>query len=181
MKMHFLPQNALSKSFDKLRRNGNRLISSVAHSKGHLNLPNPLTALWNERNQLVQSFAKAILTAVLLFSVNAFAETAEDEWQNTVLTETTIKKIQASKYDYKKCIGENMQKPAFLDMDSRKATEEIIKQCEPVLSKVREVYLAQKVPGVLADRHLRQIRIQTTRNALQGMIFAQAARKAGQP
>jgi hypothetical protein len=117
----------------------------------------------------------------LLVSFAALAEQAKDEWQNTVLTDATIKKIQESKYEYKKCVGEQMQKPAYLDMDSRKATDEIMKQCEPVLGKIREIYLAEKVPGVIADRHLRQIRTQITRNALQGLMFAQAARKAGQP
>lgn len=117
----------------------------------------------------------------LLVSFTALAEQAKDEWQNTVLTDATIKKIQESKYEYKKCVGEQMQKPAYLDMDSRKATDEIMKQCEPVLGKIREIYLTEKVPGVIADRHLRQIRTQITRNALQGLMFAQAARKAGQP
>lgn len=117
----------------------------------------------------------------LLISASVAAEKASEEWQNTVLTDATIKKIQESRYGYKKCVGEQMQKPAYLDMDSRKATDEIIKQCEPVLGKIRGVYLAEKVPGVIADRHLRQMRIQVTRNALQGLIFVQAARKAGQP
>lgn len=117
----------------------------------------------------------------LLISTSALAEPANEEWQNTVLTDATIKKIQEAKYEHKKCVGEQMQKPAYLEMDSRNATDEIIKQCEPALAKIREIYLAEKVPGTIADRHLRQIRIQITRNALQGLIFAQAARKAGQP
>lgn len=112
----------------------------------------------------------------LFISATAFAEQASDEWQSTVLTEATIKKIQESKYDYKKCVSEQMQKPAYLEMDSRKATDEIMKQCEPTLAKIREVYLAEKVPGVIADRHLKQIRIQTTRKALENLIFAQAAK-----
>ena len=74
-----------------------------------------------------------------------------------------------------------MQKPAYLNMDSRNATDEIIKHCEPVLAKIREVYLAEKVPGIIADRHLRQMRMQITRNVLQGLMFEQASRKAGQP
>jgi hypothetical protein len=126
-------------------------------------------------------FPSSLLFGALLFSVAVAAEKANEEWQNTTLTDATIKKIQESRYEYKKCIGQQMQKPAYLDMDSRKATDEIIKQCEPVLAKIREVYLAEKVPGVVADRHLRQMRIQVTRNALQGLMFAQAARKAGQP
>jgi hypothetical protein len=126
-------------------------------------------------------FSSILLVSTLLFSVTATAEKAAEEWQNTTITDATIKKIQESKYEYKKCVGEQMQKPAYIKMDSRNATDEIIKYCEPVLSKIREVYLAEKVPGVIADRHLRQIRMQITRNALQGLMFEQAARKAGQP
>jgi len=55
-----------------------------------------------------------------------------------------------------------------------------MKQCESVLSQMREVYLAEKVPGIIADRHLKQMRMQTTRNVLQGMMFGEAARKSGQ-
>jgi hypothetical protein len=126
-------------------------------------------------------FPIAMLVAALLMPMSAVAEKANEEWQNTVLTDATIKKIQESKFEYKKCIGEQMQKSSYKDMDSRKATDEIIKQCEPTLSKMREVYLAEKVPGVMADRHLRQMRIQLTRKVLQEMIFAQASRNAGQP
>lgn len=122
-----------------------------------------------------------IFLIAISLSTYAIAESTNDEWQNTTLSDSTIKKIQAAKYEYKKCVGEKMQKPAYLDQDSRKATDEIIKQCEPVLANIRAVYLAEKVPGVIADRHLRQIRIQITRNVLQELMFAQAARKAGQP
>ena len=73
-----------------------------------------------------------------------------------------------------------MQRPVHLEQGSRQATEEIMRQCEPLLSQMREIYLAEKVPGVIADRHLKQIRMQTTRNALQGMMFSEAARKSGQ-
>jgi hypothetical protein len=118
---------------------------------------------------------------VLLFTVTVTAEEANDEWQNTTLSDTTIKKIQQSRYEYKKCVGTQMQKPAYLELDTRKATEEIMKQCEPVLGEIREVYAAEKIPTALADRHLKQIRIQTTRSAIQNLIFEQAARKAGQP
>jgi hypothetical protein len=121
------------------------------------------------------------LLIALLFSASAVAEKTSEEWQNTAISDATITKIQEAKYEYKKCVGEQMQKSAYLDMDSRKATDEIIKLCEPMLGKMREVYLAEKVPGVMADRHLRQIRIQTTRKLLQELIFAQAGRSAGQP
>ncbi len=126
-------------------------------------------------------FPIAVLLASLCISASAAAEQASEEWQNTVLSDAVIKKIQESNYEYKKCVGEQMQKPTYKDIDSRKATDEIIKQCEPVLSKMRETYLAEKVPGAIADRHLRQMRIRITRKVLQEMIFAQASRNAGQP
>jgi hypothetical protein len=114
----------------------------------------------------------------LLFAGNILAEESGDTWQNTTIPEGTIKKVQAAKLDYHKCVAEKMQKMANQDIDSRKATEEVIKQCETVLSKMREVYLAEKVPGEIADRHLRQLRIKTTRFALQEIMFNQANRKA---
>ena len=123
----------------------------------------------------------ALLFTSLLFLAVAKAETSADEWQNTTISDATIKKIQEAKYEYKKCISEQMQKPAYLDLDSRKATEEILKLCEPMLGKMRETYLTEKIPAIMADRHLRQVRVQTTRKLLQEMIFAQAGRAAGKP
>lgn len=121
------------------------------------------------------------LLLALLFSLSAVAEPSTDEWQNTSLSDETIKKIQESRFEYKKCVGSQMQKPEYVQMDTRKATEEITKQCEPTLAKIREVYLAEKLPGAIADRHLRQIRTQTTRKVLQNLMYEQASRSAGQP
>ena len=124
---------------------------------------------------------KKILFLILLLSAGtAFSDDVKNEWHNTTLSEATIEKIQAAKYEYKKCVSDEMQKPAYQQQDSRNATEAIIKQCEPVLAKMREVYTDAKVPGVIADRHLKQMRMQTTREALQGMMFSEAARKTDQ-
>lgn len=123
---------------------------------------------------------KLFFLTMLLSAVTAFADDAKNEWHNTVLTESTMKKIQEAKYNYKKCAVEEMKKPAYQQLESRRATESLIKQCEPVLAKMREVYTEEKVPGVVADRHLKQTRIQTTRAVLQELMFAEAARKAGQ-
>ncbi|MGZ4969379.1 MAG: hypothetical protein ACXV8O_10890 [Methylobacter sp.] len=123
---------------------------------------------------------KILFLTVLLSVTNAFAEDAKNEWQNTTLSDATIKKIQDAQYQYKTCVSGEMQKPAYQEQDTRKATETIMKQCESVLSQMREIYLAEKVPGTIADRHLKQMRMQTTRNVLQGMMFSEAARKSGQ-
>jgi len=123
---------------------------------------------------------KILFLTVLLSAATAFADDAKNEWHNTTLSDATIKKIQDAKYQYKKCVSDEMQKAAHQEQESRHATEEIMKQCESVLSQMREVYLAEKVPGIIADRHLKQMRMQTTRNVLQGMMFGEAARKSGQ-
>jgi hypothetical protein len=123
---------------------------------------------------------KILCLAALLLATNSYAEQSKSEWQNTTISEATIAKIQAAKYEYKKCVSDEMQKPAYSSQESRAATEVIIKQCEPVLTKMREVYLAEKVPEVIADRHLKQMRLQTTRDVLQNMMYAEAARQSGQ-
>ena len=123
---------------------------------------------------------KILFLTVLLLSATAFADDAKNEWHNTTLSDGTIKKIQDTQYQYKKCVAAEMQKPAYQQQESRKATEAIIKQCESVLTQMREIYLTEKVPGIIADRHLKQMRMQTTRNVLQGMMFDEAARKSGQ-
>ncbi|MGR8998460.1 MAG: hypothetical protein ACU88J_05370 [Gammaproteobacteria bacterium] len=122
---------------------------------------------------------KILFLSLLLSAGTAFSDDAKNEWHNTTLSDATIEKIQAAKYEYKKCIGEEMQKSTYQALESRKATDAIIKKCEPVLAKMREVYTDAEVPVVIADRHLKQIRIQTTREALQGMMFSEAARKSG--
>ncbi len=122
---------------------------------------------------------KILCLVALLAATNIYAEASKDDWQNTTISEATIEKIQAAKYDYKKCVSDEMQKTDYAKQESRAATEVIIKQCETVLSKMREIYTDEKVPEVIADRHLKQMRLQTTRDVLQNMMYAEAARAAG--
>ena len=122
---------------------------------------------------------KILFLSLLLSAGTAYSDDAKNEWHNTTLSDATIEKVQAAKYEYKKCVGGEMQKLAYQQQDSRNATDAIMKQCEPVLAKMHEIYTDAKVPGVIADRHLKQMRMQTTREALQGMMFSEASRKAG--
>lgn len=125
---------------------------------------------------------KQFLIIALLFCSGAtFAKEkeSESEWNSSSISEEVIKKIQQAQYHYKACVVEEMQKPVYSQQESRRATEAIIKKCEPTLSKMRSEYLEVKVPEVIADRHLRKIRIQTTRKLLQEMMFQEAARKSG--
>ena len=123
---------------------------------------------------------KFLFSLLLLSATTAMAEDTKNEWINTTLTDGTIEKVQTAKYAYKKCVSDEMQKSTYQQQDTRNATEAIIKQCEPILAKIRDVYLDAKVPGVISDRHLKQLRMQTTREALQGMMFSEATRKSGQ-
>ncbi|MCK4842936.1 MAG: hypothetical protein KAT04_13830 [Methylococcales bacterium] len=124
---------------------------------------------------------KHVLFLVLLtISSLALANDPKNEWHTTTLTDDTIKKIQQSQYQYKKCVTDEMQKKGYLKIESRSATDAIIKQCEKVLAKMRQVYLDAKVPGVIADRHLKKMRISITRRVLKQLMFAQAALRAGQ-
>ncbi|MEI8236028.1 MAG: hypothetical protein WCG11_02520 [Methylococcaceae bacterium] len=120
---------------------------------------------------------KLFLLPLMLFSVTLFAEpSTNDDWENSTISDATIKKIQESKYVYKKCVADEMQKATYQTQESRKATEAIVKQCESVLAKMRDVYITEKVPEIIADRHLKQMRLQTTRLVLQDMMFNEAAR-----
>ena len=121
---------------------------------------------------------KILFLALLMSAGTAFSDDAKNEWHSTTLSDATIEKIQAAKYEYKKCVGSEMQKPAYQQQDTRNATDTIMKQCESALAKMRKVYTDAEVPGVIADRHLKQMRMQTTREALQGMMFSEAARKS---
>ena len=120
---------------------------------------------------------KLFLLPLMLFSVTLFAEpSTNDDWENSTISDATIKKIQESKYVYKKCVADEMQKATYQTQESRKASEAIVKQCESVLAKMRDVYITEKVPEIIADRHLKQMRLQTTRLVLQDMMFNEAAR-----
>ena len=109
------------------------------------------------------------------------AEEAKDEWNETTLNEETIGKIQHAQFTYKKCVVDTMQKPEFSKLESRNATDAIIKLCEPTLAEMRKEYTEVGVPGVIADRHLKKLRIQVTRSLLQELMYAEAAKAAGKP
>lgn len=124
----------------------------------------------------------ALIAALLILSQLAFAEESnKDEWNETTLSEETIQKIQKAQFTYKKCVVDAMKNPDFAKLESRNATDAVIKQCEPTLAEMRKVYTDAEVPGIVADRHLKKMRIQVTRNVLQELMYVEAAKKAGQP
>lgn len=122
-----------------------------------------------------------LFVALILVAGLVGAEEAKEEWNETTLKDETIQKIQQAQFTYKKCVVDTMQKPEYAKMESRNATDAIIRLCEPTLAEMRKVYIDAEVPGVIADRHLKKMRIQVTRNLLQELMYAEAAKKAGMP
>lgn len=108
------------------------------------------------------------------------AAESEQQWHESALSDEVIHKIQQAQYTYKKCVSDAMRKPEAAALDSRHGTDAVIRACEPVLGDIRKVYLDNNVPPTVADHHLKKMRIQVTRNVLQELMYAEAAKKAGQ-
>lgn len=119
--------------------------------------------------------------ALILVAGLARAEEATEEWNATSLKDETIQQIQQGQFKYKKCVIDEMKKPEYAKLESRQGTDAIIKTCEATLGEMRKIYTDADVPGVIADRHLKKLRIQVTRSLLQELMYAEAAKKAGMP
>lgn len=119
---------------------------------------------------------RLLFLALLISSNFVFAKDTKNEWNTTVLTNTIIKKIQRTQFQYKKCVSLELQKMA--KAKAKSSTDTVIKNCEKVLARMRQVYLDAKVPVVIADRHLKKMRIEMTRRAIKKLMFAAAARQA---
>ena len=100
-------------------------------------------------------------------------------WNGSNLSDATIKKVQEAKYNYTQCVYKEAQKTGYQKIDSRVATDAVIKQCEPDLAQIREIFINDGVPEIIADRFLKKTRINVTRKILQSLMFAEASRKAG--
>ncbi len=119
-----------------------------------------------------------LMSLLAAFQASA-AEDQSNQWQATTLSDTTIKQVQQAKYKYMQCITREMQNAAYVGMDSRTATDKVMKKCESSLSNIRTVFSAEKVPATISDRYLKKTRTETARKILQQLMFAEAARKMG--
>ncbi|MCF7970623.1 MAG: hypothetical protein K9L22_05595 [Methylococcaceae bacterium] len=126
---------------------------------------------------------KALLFALCVLSLPVLAaETAQPSgatWNGSELSEATIKQVQADKHSYTQCIYKEAQKQGYQKIDSRVATDAVMKQCEKELSKIRSTFIDSGVPAIITDRFLKKTRIEMTRKILKSLIFAEAARKSG--
>jgi hypothetical protein len=121
-----------------------------------------------------------LMLIILLHAGLLLATDNKHEWNASVLTDAVIKKIQQSQSQYKKCVIKEMQEPDYSEQETRQATVNIIKYCESQLAKMRQVYLDANIPQGTADRHLKKMRIQITRQLLNELMFRAAAKTTGQ-
>ncbi len=101
------------------------------------------------------------------------------QWNGSTLSTATIKKVQEAQYNYRQCVHTEAQKQGYQKIDTRVATDAVIKQCETSLAQVRSVLVNDGVPPIIADRFLKKTRVVNTRNILKSLMFAEAARNAG--
>jgi len=115
---------------------------------------------------------------MLLAGWNVFAAdvAGAEQWHSTTLSDATIKNIQNAKYSYLRCISRETEKRLDSKMDSRAATDLILKQCEQPLTNIRQVFKQEKVPDGIADRYLKKTRTQTARKVLEQMMYSAASR-----
>ncbi len=106
-------------------------------------------------------------------------QTTDKQWNGSTLSEATIKQVQEDKYNYRQCVYKEAQKQGYQKIDSRVATDAVIKQCESTLAKIRTTFSREGVPDIIIDRFLKKTRIDMTRKILQSLMFAKASRKAG--
>ncbi|MBE0470684.1 MAG: hypothetical protein IBX55_14395 [Methyloprofundus sp.] len=126
---------------------------------------------------------KALLFVLCVLSLPALAaektQPSGETWNGSELSEATIKQVQADKYSYTQCIYKEAQKQGYQKIDSRVATDAVMKQCENELAKIRTTFIDSGVPPIITDRFLKKTRIEMTRQILKSLVFAEAARKTG--
>ncbi len=100
-------------------------------------------------------------------------------WNGSNLSAATIKQVQEDKYHYKQCVYKEAQKQGYQKIDSRAATDAVIKQCESTLAQIRTTFVNEGVPKVIIGRFLKKTRTDMSRKILQSLMFAEASRRAG--
>jgi len=127
---------------------------------------------------------KLIFSLIYLLSFSAYAATEAsankgEKWNGSSLSNEVISQVQQAKSTYKQCVYTEAQKKGYTKIDTRVATDAIMKQCEPSLGKIRAIFIKAGVPAISTDRFLKKTRVDLTRSILKSLMFAEATRKAG--
>jgi len=127
---------------------------------------------------------KVIFSLICVLSLSAHAATDSSankgkNWNGSTISNEVITQVQKAKSTYKQCVYTEAQKKGYIKIDTRVATDAIMKQCEPSLGKIRTIFMNAGVPAISTDRFLKKTRVDLTRSILKSLMFAEAARKAG--
>lgn len=127
---------------------------------------------------------KIIFSLIYALSLSSYAATNSptnkgETWNGSSLSNEVITQVQKAKSTYKQCVYTEAEKKGYIKIDTRVATDAIMKQCEPSLGKIRTIFIDAGVPAISTDRFLKKTRVDLTRNILKSLMFADAARKAG--
>ena len=119
-----------------------------------------------------------IVFSLLIFAAQQTqaADKTDQQWPATTLSDTTIKNVQTAKYNYLKCIAKEAKKKHYARMDTRAATDRILKQCEKPLTEIKKVFNQEKIPEHISSRYLQRTRTMTARKVLEQMMINAALR-----
>ena len=119
-----------------------------------------------------------ILCVLGLLNMPVGLAVSAQTWQPTTLSSATIEKTRVATLAYHVCLDKEINAFRQIPMDSRDATNIILKKCESKLMPIRMALLAEQVPPKIADRLLRKRRNQALRKVFQLMMFAESQREA---
>ena len=121
---------------------------------------------------------KFLLLVLLVISLPTLAEkNQKKEWQASTLSDSTIANIQKAKYEYLTCITQEVKKKSKIKMDTRAATDLVLKECEKNLDNISTTFKKENIPSSMSDRYIKKTRTQTARKVLQEFIYAAAAKQ----
>lgn len=105
----------------------------------------------------------------------------EESWQASTLSEKTIAQANAAVLEYNQCLDQKTQESMGLTADSRAIADQILKQCENPLGKIKTAYDAENVPASISERYMRKVRSHGAQNVLRFVMSIQAMRSTETP
>lgn len=102
------------------------------------------------------------------------AVSANEQWNRSILSDQTIQKINQQTTVYHQCLDRHIATFNLKSIDSRDASNWILKQCENRLDAIRTALLDEKVPVEIANRYLLKKRHQAARKVLKFMMFSKS-------
>jgi hypothetical protein len=97
-------------------------------------------------------------------------------WQPSTLKEQTLDQVNAGLRVYQQCVNDQTRAHLNDDMDSRKITDVILKDCEDKLSAIKGAFDAEQVPASISERYLRSKRSMAAQQILRVVMATQAVR-----